>query len=115
MKGPKVSSKDLGGFRPVLEALVEFDVRFHHHPLELEQQGGLPGVVVRSEPLLWALAKPKRPHLLLMLPSNGCGGRRTLSNKYKWRRGARRVLHIIRATTLDHDGRDGQWCCLDWF
>ena len=68
----------------MLEALVEFDVRFQHHPLELEQRGGLLGVVVRLELPLWALGKFEHPHLLLMQPSDGCGGRRTLSNRYKW-------------------------------
>jgi len=33
----------------MLEVLVEFDVGFHHYPLEFVQQGGLPGVVVRLE------------------------------------------------------------------
>jgi len=36
----------------MLEALVEFDVGFHHHPLELVKEGGFLGVVVRSEILL---------------------------------------------------------------
>jgi len=33
----------------MLEALVGFDVDFHHHPLELVKQGGFLGVVVRLE------------------------------------------------------------------
>jgi len=36
----------------MLEALVGFDVDFHHHPLGLVKQGGLLGVVVRSKILL---------------------------------------------------------------
>ena len=49
MKGPKVSSKGYGRFEAGAGGTVEFDVRFHHHPLELEQQGGLSGVEVRPE------------------------------------------------------------------
>jgi len=36
----------------MLEVLVEFDVDFHHLPLELVQQRGLQGVVVRLGLLL---------------------------------------------------------------
>ena len=36
----------------LVEVLEEFGADFHHHPLEFEGQGGLLGVVVRSEILL---------------------------------------------------------------
>ena len=52
----------------MLEALVGFDVDFHHHPLEFVKRRGLLGVVVRSEILLLVLAKSERPHLLLVRP-----------------------------------------------
>jgi len=52
----------------VLEVLVEFHVRFHHHPLEFVQQRGFSGVVVRLELPLQALEKLEHPHLLLVEP-----------------------------------------------
>ena len=36
----------------LVEVLEELGADFHHHPLEFEGQGGLLGVVVRSEILL---------------------------------------------------------------
>jgi len=53
VKGPKISSKEVGGLSlSLVEVLEELGADFHHHPLEFEGQGGLLGVVVRSETLL---------------------------------------------------------------
>ena len=50
------------------EVLDELGAYFHHHPLEFGGQGGLLGVVVKSETLLSKSASYDHPHLLLVRP-----------------------------------------------
>jgi len=59
----------VGGLKFLLEEVLgELGAEFHHHHLEFEGQGGLLGVVVKSETLLSKSASYDHPHLLLVRP-----------------------------------------------